>query len=95
MASLKGICTATCTGDKRSCWHKECKIVRRFTSGKFLIENIHGYVRAVESIDLLLSISEESKYGKCDLKVDNITLGAEAEREQIRQRMASNLFTVK
>ena len=72
MVSLKGICTATCTGDKRSCWHKECKIVRRFTSGKFLIENANGYVRAAVPADLVFSTSEENKYNKYNLKVDDI-----------------------
>jgi hypothetical protein len=91
MASLKGICTISCTGDKRTCWHKECQILRRFTSGKFLIENIHGYVRAVSSSDLVFSISEESKYNTPNSMIDDVELGAVAERAKIRQTMANNL----
>ncbi len=94
MASLKGMCTVTCKGDKRSCWHKDCKILRQFTSGRFLIENIHGYVRAVGSIDLTFSISEDNKYDTRSSiidEIDEIELGAIAEREKIRQTMANNL----
>ena len=93
MVSLKGICTVTCKGDKRTCWHMDCIILKRFTSGKFLIENANGYVRAAVPTDLVFSISEENKYNKYNLKVDDIELGAEAEREQIRQTMANNLKT--
>lgn len=46
MASLKGQCSVACKGDTRSCWHMDCKITKRFTSGKFLIENRRGFIRA-------------------------------------------------
>ena len=52
MAALRSDCGVACKIDKRSCWHQDCKIVRRFTSGKFIIENNHGYIRAAVHADL-------------------------------------------
>ena len=91
MASLKGQCSMACKGDKRSCWHMDCKILRRFKSGKFLIENRHNYVRAAFPADLLFSISEEREYGQHNLTADSLDLEAEVAREALRQTMASKL----
>jgi hypothetical protein len=95
MVSLKGICTVACKGDKRTCWHTDCIILKQFTSGKFLIENANGYVRAAASTDLLFSVSDENKYNKYNMKfssdVDDVEERAEAEREQIRQTRTDSL----
>ena len=91
MASLKGQCSVACKGDKRSCWHTDCTILRRFTSGKFLIENRHGYVRAALPIELFFSISEENMYSQYNLTADELELDAAAERETMRQTIAGKL----
>ena len=91
MASLKGQCSIACSGDKRSCWHMECKILRRFKSGKFLIENRKGYVRAAVPAALFFSISEESTYGQYNLTADELDLEAEEDRETMRQTIAGKL----
>ena len=85
MVALKGQCSVSCKGDKRSCWHLDCKILRRFKSGKFLIENRYNYVRAAVPADLLFSISEERDYSHYNLTVDELELEAETDRENIRQ----------
>jgi len=91
MVALKGQCSVSCKGDKRSCWHMDCKILRRFTSGKFLIENRHNYVRAAVPADLLFSISEERDYSQHNLTADALDLEAEVAREALRQTMVSKL----
>ena len=91
MASLKGQCSVACKGDKRSCWHMDCKILRRFKSGKFLIENSHNYVIAAVPADLFFSISEERDYSQYDLTADELELGAATERETLRQTMEHKL----
>ena len=85
MVALKGQCSVSCKGDKRSCWHLDCKILRRFKSGKFLIENRYNYVRAAVPADLLFSISEERDYSQYNVTVDELELEAETDRENIRQ----------
>jgi len=69
----------------------DCKILRRFTSGKFLIENRHNYVRAAVPADLLFSISEERDYSQHNLTADALDLEAEVAREALRQTMVSKL----
>jgi len=91
MVALKGQCSVSCKGDKRSCWHLDCKILRRFTSGKFLIENRHDYVRAAVPADLVFSISEERDYGQYNLTADELDLEAEVDRERMRQTIAGKL----
>jgi len=91
MASLKGQCSIACKGDKRSCWHMDCKILRRFSSGQFLIENTHGYARAAVPAALFFSISEESTYNQYNLTADELDLEAEVDRERMRQTIASKL----
>ena len=91
MASLKGQCSASCKSEKRSCWHKECKILKRFKSGKFLIENNHNYVTAAVPADLLFSISEERAYSQYDLTADELELEAATDRETLRQTVAHKL----
>ena len=91
MVALKGQCSVSCKGDKRSCWHLDCKILRRFTSGKFLIENRHDYVRAAVPAALFFSISEESTYNQYNLTADELDLEAEVDRERMRQTIAGKL----
>ena len=91
MASLKGQCSTACKGDKRSCWHTDCKILRRFKSGKFLIENRYHYVRAAVPAELLFAISEEREYSPYDLTADELELEAETDREYVRQATAHKL----
>ena len=91
MVTLKGQCSVSCKGDKRSCWHLDSKILRRFKSGKFLIENRHNYVRAAVPADLVFSISEERDYGQYNLTADELDLEAEIDRERMRQTIASKL----
>ena len=91
MASLKGQCSMACKGDKRSCWHMDCKILKRFRSGKFLIENRHGYIRAAIPVELFFSISEENQYSQYNLTADELDLEAEMDREAIRQTIAGKL----
>lgn len=91
MASLKGQCSVACKGDTRSCWHMDCKITKRFTSGKFLIENRRGFIRAAAPADLVFSISEEREYSQYDLTADELELDAAADRETIRQNMEHKL----
>ena len=91
MVALKGQCSVACKGDKRSCWHMDCKILRRFTSGKFLIENRHNYVRAAGPADLLFSISEERAYSQYNLTADELELEAATDRETLRQTTAHKL----
>ena len=91
MVALKGQCSVSCKGDKRSCWHLDCKILRRFKSGKFLIENRYNYVRAAVPAALFFSISEESTYNQYNLTADELDLEAEADREEMRQTIASKL----
>ena len=98
MASLKGQCSVACKGDKRSCWHSDCTILKRFQSGKFLIENRNGYIRAAVPAELLFSISEERDYAQYDLKADELDLEAEAARSAIRSSMVhklQNKFNIK
>lgn len=66
MASLHGTCSLACK-DKRGCWHSNCKIIRIFTSGKFLIENRAGYIRAVVPANLEFTDEEREKYKDYDL----------------------------
>ena len=91
MASLKGQCSIACSGDKRSCWHVDCTILRRFRSGKFLIENRHGYVRAAVPVELFFSNSEEVAYSQYNLTANELDLEAESEREELRQTIAGKL----
>ena len=66
MASLHGNCNMACK-DKRVCWHVECKILRVFTSGKFLVENKGGYVIAVVPANLEFTETEQEKFKDYDL----------------------------
>ncbi len=91
MASLKGQCSVTCKGDKRACWHTDCTILRRFKSGKFLIENRHGYVRAAVPSDMFFSVSEEREYSEYNLRADELELEADADREKMRNSMVDKL----
>ena len=91
MASLKGQCSVACKNNKQSCWHMDCKILRRFRSGKFLIENRYNYVRAAAPADLFFSISEERDYSQYDLTADELELDAATDRETLRQTMAHKL----
>ena len=91
MVALKGQCSVSCKGDKRSCWHLDCKILRRFKSGKFLIENRYNYVRAAVPAALFFSISEESTYNQYNLTADELDLEAEVDRERMRQTIAGKL----
>ena len=86
MASLRGDCSVACKTDKRSCWHSECKILRRFQSGKFLIENRHGFVRAAVPFEMHFSTAETSKYIDYEVILDDIELGAKLERELLKAR---------
>lgn len=69
----------------------DCMILRRFKSGKFLIENRHGYVRAAVPAALFFSISEEREYSQYDLTATELDLDAETEREAMRQTIAGKL----
>jgi len=66
MASLIGNCTPACK-DKRTCWHLECKVIRIFLSGKFLVENKQGYVIAVPPAHLEFTDEEREQYKDHDL----------------------------
>jgi hypothetical protein len=66
MASLNGICTQACK-DKRVCWHVECKVIRVFTSGKFLVENRAGYVIAAVPAHLEFTEAEQENFKDYDL----------------------------
>ena len=66
MASLSGKCSLACR-DTRACWHTNCKIIRVFTSGKFLIKNRAGYVRAAVPADLELTEEERVQYEEYNL----------------------------
>ena len=76
MASLYGNCTLACK-DKRSCWHVECKILRVFTSGKFLVENRAGYVIAAVPANLEFTETEQEKFKDetFDLCINTTSLG--------------------
>jgi len=90
MASLKGQCKIVCKGNKRYCWHEECTILKRFTSGKFLIENKNGYVRAAVPYDLIFSKAEKKIYKQYNLEANEWVLEAEGEKT-VQQTMASKL----
>lgn len=63
MARLKGSCVAACRHTKRDCWHDESVIIRRFVSGKFLIENPKGHVRAAAIENLIFTDNESHIFG--------------------------------
>ena len=90
MAALKGDCGVACKSDRRSCWHVHAKILRRFQSGKFLLENRHGYVRAAIPADIIFSNDEEREYSDYNLKADALELSAMYERELLRAKMKEN-----
>ena len=85
MALVNGKCTAACV-DGRSCWHKECEIVKRFTSGKFLLENKAGYVRAAIPKDIRFTDYEANKYSDYNLFADELELDAMLERQIIQNK---------
>ena len=85
MASIMGKCTAAC-GDGRSCWHKECLIIKRFTSGKFLLENKTGYVTASVPKNINFTDYEAIKYGDYNLYADELELDAMLERQIIQNK---------
>jgi len=91
MASLKGQCALICTGNQRACWHQDCKILRRFTSGKFLIENKNGKVQAAVPYDLIFSNAEKNIYKQYNLEADAWVLEADAKNSILGQTMASKL----
>ena len=66
MVTWAGICSRACK-DKRVCWHTECKVVRVFANGKFLIENKGGYVIASAPINLDFTEAEQEKFKDYDL----------------------------
>jgi hypothetical protein len=63
MGHLKGSCQDSCYADKRNCYHNiTCKILKQFTSGKWLIENPSGYVRGVESYEMIFNDGEYHQF---------------------------------
>ena len=91
MASLKGQCELVCQGNQGTCWHQDCNILRRFASGKFLIENKNGHVRAVVPYDLIFSNAEKNIYKQYNLEADAWILEADAKNSILGQTMASKL----
>ena len=75
MASLMGNCTLACK-DNRSCWHLECKVIRIFLSGKFLVENKQGYVIAVPPANLEFTDTEREQYKSHDLYANEYDLAS-------------------
>ena len=94
MAVIKGNCTINCKSDSRGCWHgsngQECSVRRIFTSGKFLIENRAGYVRAAAPAELIFTEEEKIKYKDRDLEATNLDIEAEMERNILRWRIEHN-----
>lgn len=88
-----GECELKCKIDTKSCWHKECKILKLFAVGTFLIENTGGYVRAAVPADLEFNNEETRKYQKYDLTADRLTLEAQAERDLLRWRLDNGITT--
>ena len=84
MAALRGECSVACKSDRRSCWHTDGKILRRFQSGKFLIENRHGFVKAVLPFEIIFTSAEEQQYGDYNLGADALELDAMYERQRLR-----------
>ena len=63
MGHLKGNCKDSCLSDRRNCYHNiTCKVLKQFTSGKWLIENPSGYVRAVESYEMVFNDGEYHQF---------------------------------
>ena len=87
MAALKSDCGVACKSDKRSCWHQDCTIVKRFTSGKFIIENKHGFIRAAVPADLYFTAAEEKLYRDYNLEADELELEAMYERLMLQARI--------
>jgi len=70
----------------------DCTIVRRFTTGRFLIENKHGYVRAASPIEMYFSVDEAKLYDKYNLNADDLELNAELERKFLRDKYKNVKF---
>ena len=82
-----GECLLKCKIDTKSCWHKECKILKILMDETFLIENSNGYVRAAVPADLEFNNEETRRYHKYDLTADRLTLDAQAGRDLLRWRL--------
>ena len=91
MASLKGQCQMICKENQSYCWHQDCIIRKRFTSGQFLIENKYGHVRAAVPYDLMFSNAEKDTYKQYNLEADEWVLEAEIERTIFRQTVTHTL----
>ena len=60
MAHERGNCKDSCISDKKNCYHNiTCTIVRQFTNGRWLIENPHHYVKALDPENIVF---EEGEY---------------------------------
>ena len=92
MAALRSDCGVACRSDSKSCWHHDCKIVKRFTSGKFMIENKHGFIRAAVPADLYFTTDEEKLYRDYNLEADELELEAMNERLMLQARIKNTKF---
>lgn len=93
MAALKGQCSPACHTDKRSCWHSESKILKRFRTGKFLIENRLGYVRGASPGELKFNDDEAHTYKDYDLEATEEDLEAEFDRQVLRAKYQNSRST--
>tara|TARA_R110002020_G_scaffold317447_1_gene533049 strand:- start:247 stop:543 length:297 start_codon:yes stop_codon:yes gene_type:complete len=91
MAKVKGTCSATCKRDFKACWHKKCEIVKVLVTGKFLVINNSGFIRAAVPADLDFSESELEKYQEYDLTSDQLGLDAQGEREILRWKLKEKI----
>ena len=82
-----GECELKCKVDIKSCWHKECKILKVLMNETFLIENSSGYVRAAVPADLEFNNEETRRYSNFNLTADRLTLDAQAARDILRWKL--------
>ena len=60
MSFIRGDCTPACSRDGGSlCWHKNSIIRRQLLSGKWMLENIKGYIRLA---DEYMIVFDEDEY---------------------------------
>lgn len=90
MAKVKGLCSVSCRRDFKSCWHKNCDIVKMLMTGKFLITNNSGFIRGVVPADLEFTEAESEQYQEYDLTLDQLGLDAQGERAVLRWNLNKN-----
>ena len=63
MAYLKDQCSDPCKTTPKSCWHHaNTRVIKQFSNGNWLIENIRGFVRVAATNELFFREGEYDTY---------------------------------